>query len=328
MIPSGLTASAAVLTPLLVLIAVILRLTRVRLIRGKAIIISPGAQGGEFYHHSFCWTSDMGLFTSTSYNQTPLASPSVSNDLTDEAESQTTHCILVDILINYYMTSKQLNAELRRVSTWYLNLHTTTANGDLYPARSRPVGRQMPNPEADAIWDEWEVTRVFPIHADEVRRLGKDLETAVLLEDKYYGRGDDIYAATLDIYHQLHCLNQLRWIAYGTYYNISMLSPSEEGFREVHINHCVDMLAQTIQYTGNLNLITMYWTETKSFPFPDMSINHKCVDFDALTEWCRRNTIDMDVWSHRTANILLRPQGSVLRPAPDAEYIKTSGDAH
>ncbi|KAH8660330.1 hypothetical protein BX600DRAFT_513944 [Xylariales sp. PMI_506] len=234
--------------------------------------------------------------------------------------------------LRIYIDSYRLNAKLRQVSTWSplhdlvdLKLQTVTANGDLYPGDNRPVGRQMPNPEADAIWNEWEFTRVFPIHADEVLRLGKDLETAVLLEDKYYGLGDNVYAATLDIYHQLHCLNQLRWIAYGSYYNRSMLDPHEEGFREVHINHCVDMLAQTIQCTGNLNLITMHWTETKSFPFPDMSINHKCVDFDALTEWRKENTVDMDVWSHLTANISLRPNGTTMRPPPDEEYNKIYG---
>jgi hypothetical protein len=107
-----------------------------------------------------------------------------------------------------------------------------------------------------------------------------------------------------------------------------MLNPLVEGFREVHINHCVDMLAQTIQCTGNLNLITMHWTETKSFPFPDMSIKHKCIDFDVLTEWRKENTINMDTWSHLTANISLRSDGTALRPAPDEEYNKIYGGSH
>jgi hypothetical protein len=104
-----------------------------------------------------------------------------------------------------------------------------------------------------------------------------------------------------------------------------MLNPYKEGFREVHINHCVDMLVQALQCSGNVNLLTMHWTETKSFPFPDMSVNRKCVDFDGLTSWRKENTIDMDQWVRTTANESMRPHDIVLRPAPDAEYKKIYG---
>jgi len=98
-------------------------------------------------------------------------------------------------------------------------MHSEMSGGELYPGRDRPVARQMPNDEADKIWTEWELTRVFPIHKDDVLRLGKDLETAVKLEDKYYGLGDDVYAATLDVYHQLHCVNQLRCMCFHISYS-------------------------------------------------------------------------------------------------------------
>lgn len=62
---------------------------------------------------------------------------------------------------------------------------------------------------------------------------------------------------------------------------------------EIHMDHCVDMLMQTIQCSGNLNLITMHWVNEESNPFPDMSINKQCVaNFDALTEWRREHQVD------------------------------------
>jgi hypothetical protein len=54
---------------------------------------------------------------------------------------------------------------------------------------------------------------------------------------------------------------------------------------EIHVNHCVDILVQALQCSSNVNLITMHWVDTQSYPYPDMSINRQCVNFDKLTEW-------------------------------------------
>ena len=51
---------------------------------------------------------------------------------------------------------------------------------------------------------------------------------------------------------------------------------------DIHINHCVDMLMQTIQCSGNVNLITLHWIAELTYLFPDMSINKQCVDFEHL----------------------------------------------
>ena len=40
--------------------------------------------------------------------------------------------------------------------------------------------------------------------------------------------------------------------------------------REIHVNHCVDILLQGIQCSGNVDLIPLHWVETQEYPFPDM----------------------------------------------------------
>ncbi|EHK21811.1 uncharacterized protein TRIVIDRAFT_131309, partial [Trichoderma virens Gv29-8] len=131
--------------------------------------------------------------------------------------------------------------------------------------------------------------------------LGKDPETAVKLDPEIWGLGNDAYATALDIYHQLHCVNTLRRIAYGTYYNTSMGNPDANNvtLRELHINHCIDILMQAIQCSGNANLITFHWVEKLQHPFPDMSIDRKCINFEKLTDWRLTNTIDMKKWADR-----------------------------
>ncbi len=80
-----------------------------------------------------------------------------------------------------------------------LGLKPKTLNGTLFVPKEPSVGRQMPNPEADALWEEWELTRVVPVTADQIRAMVKDPSTAAKLEDEDWGLGDDAYAAILDI---------------------------------------------------------------------------------------------------------------------------------
>lgn len=61
-------------------------------------------------------------------------------------------------------------------------LEVKTLNGTLYANRHPSVARGPPSPEKDAIWDEWELTRVYPITADQIRAMGKDPSTATKLE--------------------------------------------------------------------------------------------------------------------------------------------------
>ncbi|KAH8592382.1 hypothetical protein B0O99DRAFT_743572 [Bisporella sp. PMI_857] len=228
----------------------------------------------------------------------------------------------------YYNTHWQLNAALRRASTYSpihdlidLKMAPKTLNGTLFVPKDPSIARQMPNPEADKIWDEWELTRYFPVTADQIRAMGKDPSTVAKLEDEDWGLGDDAYATILDVYHQLHCLNMFRRIAYSTYYNTSTASShhhTQKGeMYEIHINHCADMLMQTIQCSGNVNLITMHWIEQQAYPFPDMSINRECIDFDALTEWRLKNTVDLDKYVEK----MQKKEGRVKElKAPDDYY--------
>lgn len=190
-------------------------------------------------------------------------------------------------------------------------------NGTLFPPDEPSIARQPPNAEADAIWDEYELLRVIPVSRQTIVRLGKDPETAVKLEDDLWGLGQDVYAAVFDVYHQLHCLNSLRKIAYGNHYNRSQGRTDTFKLREMHINHCADILFQALQCSGNLNLMTLHWVETQEQPWPDMSINRQCVDFDGITEFRKARSLDMEKYK----KVMLKPDGVKELPAPDQYYV-------
>lgn len=158
---------------------------------------------------------------------------------------------------------RQVNGHSPLYDELPLNPYKTTTNGTFWPP-NRPDGgsaaRKLPNPEAEAIWNDWEQTIVVPVTASGIRQLGKDPSTAAKLEDDVWGLGDDAYAAVLDVFHQIHCLNQLRKFAYADYYHMKIANADPEALttHEVHTNHCVDILLQTIQCSGNLRKSSVF----------------------------------------------------------------------
>ncbi|KAK8066275.1 hypothetical protein PG997_013022 [Apiospora hydei] len=248
----------------------------------------------------------------------------------------------------YYNVHIRKNGALRQSSSYSpildmleLDMSVQIMNGTLFPPKNGgSIARQMPNPESDAIWSEYELTRYFPVTADQIQAMGKDPATVAKLEDEDWGLGDDAYVTILDVYHQLHCLNTLRQLAYPEYYsNIthqnSMTTGSEKGegkrkkkkseILAIHVNHCVDMLMQAIQCSGNVNLITMHWVEEQPYPFPDMSVNRQCIDFDKLSTWRKDNTLDMEKYV-KTMRKKEDRDYSQLK-APDAYYKYYMPDA-
>lgn len=113
-------------------------------------------------------------------------------------------------------------------------------NGTVVAPSHPSIARQMPNPVADAQWEEdVDLVRIIPITREDIEMMGGDVSTTAKLEDKDWGLGDNAYVGALDLFHNLHCLNtqvsfypgiksivanwltRLRRAAYGSYYNIS-----------------------------------------------------------------------------------------------------------
>ncbi|KAI0395824.1 hypothetical protein F5Y17DRAFT_465556 [Xylariaceae sp. FL0594] len=239
------------------------------------------------------------------------------------------------------------NPELRRVSipspvldSVDLNLHTITINGSLLAPADPTLARQMPNPVADQQWGDYELVRPIALTSAQIRSLGKDPRDVAKLEDSAWGLGDDAYVADLDVFHQLHCLNTLRKLAYARYYNSTLIDYSSSSkassvddernttkhdhpsskrrskhghsnskIDTIHVNHCVDMLFTAITCAGNVGFITSNWVEGVKYPQPDMSINRKCVDFERLVEWRNQHTIDMAKYER----VMMYPPGKQTR---------------
>jgi hypothetical protein len=75
---------------------------------------------------------------------------------------------------------------------------------------------------------------------------------------------------------------------------------------------------QTIQRRGNLNFITTHNAETQMYPFPDISVNRQCVDFQKLTELRKDNRLDLGKYVEKMKN----REGGVRELHPPDDYYK------
>ncbi|GAW19220.1 hypothetical protein ANO14919_087050 [Xylariales sp. No.14919] len=172
------------------------------------------------------------------------------------------------------------NAELRRASIYSpvydyidLGLHEVQINGTFYPSDQPSIARQMPNPAADSVWEDYEKVRPVRLTKSQLVRMRKDPSNVSKYRDEQWGFGDDAYIGDLDVFHQLHCLNTLRQYAYAEYYNMTALDASDgNSVMALHVNHCVDILLQELTCSGNVAFITSSWVENQRYPQPDMYV--------------------------------------------------------
>lgn len=100
-------------------------------------------------------------------------------------------------------------------------------------------------------------------------------------------------------------------LIYPEYYNYTPSTLHHPDLWFVHLNHCVDIIAQNLMCSANTDVITLQWVETQFFPFPDFNVNHQCRDFDTLLDWTMQNSVDEKMWVKQS-----RPKGIKEVPAP------------
>lgn len=171
-----------------------------------------------------------------------------------------------------------------------MRLHLETLNGALRDNTS--VWRMSPSPHVDAAWN-WisaEDMQIITVSAADVKKVGKNATVSVKAPQSW-GLGDDAYIAQVEVFHQIHCLNELRKELYPDYYY------GGRGRTELdmsHKTHCVHMLLQNLMCNADTGIITHYWlhdelySEPKTRPFADFSVEKKCRDFEAVMGWLRK----------------------------------------
>ncbi|KAF2963016.1 hypothetical protein GQX73_g10557 [Xylaria multiplex] len=93
------------------------------------------------------------------------------------------------------------------------------------------------------------------------------------------------YLATLGVYHELHCLHQMRLFLYRERYYHNITKEQENYLRE-HLDHCMEALRITIMCHGNTGLYTFAWdSDASNKPTTKSNARSACVKWSSIKKW-------------------------------------------
>ncbi|THY84635.1 hypothetical protein D6C93_08472 [Aureobasidium pullulans] len=165
-----------------------------------------------------------------------------------------------------------------------MNVQTFERNS-LYASR--------PSPESDAAWNA-----LLPEGRGFVYVPESEKYSLPPGEKVFYG---EIYSVSL--FHQLHCLGQLRkyyWLLVdGVKSNSTSLKPMVEGLlgpSGEHVSHCFDYLRQTLQCAGDMALEWPRKEEDGSrFAVDGWNIPHECRSWDHIVDYMKDNYFNLSM---------------------------------
>ncbi|KAH6721311.1 hypothetical protein BKA61DRAFT_567908 [Leptodontidium sp. MPI-SDFR-AT-0119] len=123
-------------------------------------------------------------------------------------------------------------------------------------------------------------------------------EAKMLLSPTLPIPGTNEYLIQFDVWHELHCLNDLRKIIYPERFpNMSLNNITVNGivnrendmFR--HWDHCIDALRQTLMCHADISPIPFHVNVPKSSGiFPRLATTHTCRNFTKIQEWSKEHS--------------------------------------
>ncbi|KAI1317917.1 hypothetical protein F5Y16DRAFT_406501 [Xylariaceae sp. FL0255] len=96
------------------------------------------------------------------------------------------------------------------------------------------------------------------------------------------------YIITLEMFHQLHCLNILRKHLYPDRfpeYRIFNDDGEKVPLMQEHFEHCIDRLRQGVQCSGDTGTLYWTWRENTQVWGINMQSTHSCRNFEKIRDW-------------------------------------------
>ncbi|KAM7192633.1 protein of unknown function (DUF3328) domain containing protein [Rhypophila sp. PSN 637] len=174
-----------------------------------------------------------------------------------------------------------------------LSLHWEQLNGRIQDNTS--IFRLDPSTEVDSAWTRLTAKgkEIITVDRPSVSKSGKNPDLCVKAPLSW----------DPDVFHQIHCLNELRKeIHFDYYYGMDARLNGTSKPREHidHKNHCIHMLLQNLMCHADVDIITHRWVHydlknqpTRPFaePLADFNLTKKCRNFDALLGWIQENAV-------------------------------------
>jgi len=152
--------------------------------------------------------------------------------------------------------------------------------------------RGTPTPELDEAWDRITTNNsLWPIRItdEDLKKINKSGRSSNV---KYRERDGGGNMGSIEVFHQLHCLNMLRKYTYPKEYpHMQELWTTRPKFMRSHLDHCIEIIRQNLMCSADTGIISYDWVSGWEVPFPDFNTYHKCRNFDAILDWTTNHRI-------------------------------------
>ncbi|KAG1810546.1 uncharacterized protein BJ212DRAFT_1279090, partial [Suillus subaureus] len=143
------------------------------------------------------------------------------------------------------------------------------------------IYRGSPSPEINAAWDRMSLNaRPVRMTLEQLLRTGEKPSPAMTRYPDEYGGG---YMAIVEVIHQLHCIDMLRRVSWGTLFPLQPTSCLLICYTSNQ--YCIEMLRQNIMCRGDVAMLTYDWVEGLENPFPNFNVPHQCRNFEKVLNW-------------------------------------------
>ncbi|KAK4455394.1 hypothetical protein QBC34DRAFT_389824 [Podospora aff. communis PSN243] len=130
-----------------------------------------------------------------------------------------------------------------------------------------------------------------------------DADSASLLPDEterlpLQGRETE-YAITLDVFHQLHCLDIVRMALYKEdRYNKHFYFPNGtvDYCKWLHVDHCLDQVRQALVCQADVSVVFYSWSDVVEGLRPRVDNMHTCRDYSKILKWAADRGIRATDW--------------------------------
>ncbi|KAF4994662.1 hypothetical protein FGRMN_5659 [Fusarium graminum] len=163
-----------------------------------------------------------------------------------------------------------------------------TFNSDFPEDHSGKTAYYGASPSAETAWKKLMDPYLVQISGAEAARLSRPTSKI--------SQSPDSYITSLDVYHQLHCLNDIRKMVRD--YNST--EGNLERLQTMHKFHCIDSIRQSLMCNADLSLIHWYWAPQVGKNFPNATTTHICRKWSMIEEWAMQHKLDQDDYDPRT----------------------------
>ncbi|RAL00025.1 oxidase ustYa family protein [Aspergillus ibericus CBS 121593] len=128
------------------------------------------------------------------------------------------------------------------------------------------------NPDVDSVWADPIEHTIIVITEREKQKLPGGRDTA-----RAYGAQGG-YAVSIEMFHQLHCLNYLRK---AFFYEANDRAADSEK----HSDHCFSYLYQSLLCYADVEVMTMRVDENFNIYQPEFNVTKQCRDYNIIKAW-------------------------------------------